>query len=369
MIARPDRIRNMLVSHGLDSLIAFAHENVYYLSGYRTLDINDFAAVIFPLDHEPILLVSKTDEYYVSEEWRKKARYFGRYYIEGVPNTSGDFQDAAEGIASIFKQFCLKRVGLDDRALSIDFYDCFRAKVPGCEFVRASDIFDELRMIKSEEEVRRITNALRVTEKALSTTYEKVREGMTELDVANELRIALALEKADCSWVEMGGAAGVPTYPNPKHIIRNGEILHLDVGSIYEGYSCDTSRDAVIGKPNDRQRIVNETISYALDQSIESICPGIRASDVFRIGQETVRKSFPQYWRHQIGHGTGIIPHEPPRISPLNDRLLAAGMVLDIEIPYYAYGFGTFNVEDTVVVTHLGHEVLSRLGRGLAVLG
>jgi Xaa-Pro aminopeptidase len=223
-------------------------------------------------------------------------------------------------------------------------------------------------MIKSEEEIRHVTNSLRVTERALLSTYDKVHEGMTELDVANELRIALAAEKADCSWVEMGGPVGVPTYPNPKHVIKRGEILHIDIGSIYEGYACDTSRDAVIGKPSDRQRRINEIISDALEKAIEVVRPGVRASDVFKIGQETVRKTFPQYWRHQIGHGTGIIPHEPPRISPENDRPLRAGMVLDIEIPYYIYGFGTFNVEDTVVVTEHGHEVLSRLGRQLSIL-
>lgn len=369
MIASSDRIKEMLNSHRLDALVAFARENVYYLSGYQTLDIRDFAFVIFPLDDEPVLLVSKTDEYYVDEEWRRKARYFGRYYVEGVPKTAGDFEDAAEGVASILAQFGLKHVGLDERALNIDLYDRVRAKAPACTFEKGSDIFDELRMIKSEREIRQITNSLRVTERALLSTYDKVHEGMTELDVANELRIALAVERADCSWVEMGGAAGVPTYPDPKHAIKKGEILHIDVGSIYEGYACDTSRDAVIGEPSDRQREINETVSCALDKSIESIRPGVRASDVFKTGQETVKKTFPQYWRHQIGHGTGIIPHEPPRISPENDRPLRAGMVLDIEIPYYIYGFGTFNVEDTVVVTERGHEVLSRLDRQLSILG
>lgn len=369
MIASSDRVKGIMNRLGLDALVAFARENVYYFSGYQTLDAKDFACVIFPLDDDPVLLVSKTDEYYVEEEWRRKARYFGKYYVEGVSKTAGDFEDAAEGMVSILAQLGLKRVGIDERGLSVDFYDQVRSKALACEFQRASSTFDDLRMIKSEKEVRHITNSLRATERSLLRTYDKVHEGMTELDVANELRIALAAEKADCSWVEMGGAAGVPTYPNPKHAIKKGEILHIDVGSIYEGYACDTSRDAVIGEPSDRQREINETVSYALDKSIEAIRPGVRASDVFRTGQEAVRRTFPQYWRHQIGHGTGIIPHEPPRISPENDKPLRAGMVLNIEIPYYIYGFGTFNVEDTVVVTERGHELLSNLGRQLSILG
>jgi len=368
MIASSDRVRKLLDKQGLEALVAFSRENVYYLSGYQTMDVKDFASVVFPLDGEPVLLVSKSDEYYVDEEWRRKARFFGKYYVEDASNTTGDFEDAAEGMTSILAELGLKRVGIDERTVSLDFYDRVRARAPTCEFRKASSAFDELRMIKSEEEIQRITNALRVTERALLNTHRKVREGITELDVANEMRIALADEKADCAWVEMGGAVGAPTYPNSNHVIKKGEILHIDVGAVYEGYACDTSRDAVLGKPNDRQRKINETVSNALGKAIEVIRPGVKASDVFKVGQETVREVFPQYWRHHIGHGTGIIPHEPPFMSPKNDRLLEASMVLNIEIPYYIYGFGTFNVEDTVAVTKRGHEVLSRLDRGLAIL-
>ena len=273
-MADPDRVRRSMDKGGLDALVAFARENVYYLSGFQTSDPKDFAAVVFPIDGEPVLLASKTDEYYIEEEWRtSRTRFFGKFYVEGAMTSFGEFDDSADGMGKILAQHGLKRVGFDERGVSLDFHDRLEARYPAIEFRKASTIFDELRMIKSEDEIRRITNALRVTETALMNTYDSVREGMTEADVANEMRIALANEKADCTWVEMGGAAGAGTYPNPKHVIKKGEILHIDVGAIYEGYACDTSRDAVLGKPNHRQSKVNETVTDALEKAIEEIRP------------------------------------------------------------------------------------------------
>lgn len=105
----------------------------------------------------------------------------------------------------------------------------------------------------------------------------------------------------------------VNTRPS-DYIMKEGDVLRLDFGAVYRGYCSDISRSAVVGEPSQRQMKVYESLLQGYYRMVEKAKPGVKFSELFRIGISTVRKVFPQYWRRHLGHGIGLTTHERPYI-------------------------------------------------------
>ncbi|MGO9645889.1 MAG: M24 family metallopeptidase [Candidatus Bathyarchaeia archaeon] len=369
MLGDLDRVRALMRRDNLDALLVVSRDNVYYLGDFSTLDPNDESALILSANDEPTLLQSKSDENVIPKDcWVKDRKFFGRFYVEGAANSEGDFRNLAEGVCAIIKAKHLKQIGIEDKSIPFELYQTLRKSLPDCDFRMASSLLEELRTIKSDIEIDRLRRAARMWEDSVISVYGQISEGMSESAVANALKAAVASRGGDCIWVEMGGLVGFPTLPS-ENKLRRGDILHIDMGATCNGYGTDMARDAVLGEPNDRQRKVNKALTYAQKKAVESIRAGVKASDVFKIGQQAVRDAgFPQYWRHNIGHGIGLRCHENPVLTPTSQIELRPGMVINIEIPYYIKDFAAFNVESTMAVTKDGSELLSTLDRDLYVL-
>ena len=165
------------------------------------------------------------------------------------------------------------------------------------------------------------------------------------------------------------GALGMLNFPEDR--LRRGDLIRFDVGCVYRGYASDTARTFGFGRPADKALTYYEATVVGEDTAISMIKPGVIAADVFHATVDAVRRAgIPHYRRQHVGHGIGVglAGYDPPLLAPGDQTPLEAGMVLEVETPYYELGMGGLQVEDTVLVTEEGCRILTTLSRRLEIL-
>jgi Xaa-Pro aminopeptidase len=257
--------------------------------------------------------------------------------------------------------------GENDRlGLSVTHLDHVRHSLPSLRLVDAGALFDRLRMIKQPDEIDLIAEACRISLAAWARTLPQLRVGMTNADVAAVLGAELCRGGHDFNTpghVTVGnGVAGRDGY-------RAGDVLWADFGATWRGYQADLSRRAVFGPPSAAQRRQHADAIAMLDAMIAAIRPGARCSDVAAIVDAMLRKrGYAPLGARRIGHGLGLSAGEPPSLGPMDDTVLAPGMVVTPE-PVFALPSGErVHVEEAVVVTADGCEKLTDGAATLAVL-
>jgi Xaa-Pro aminopeptidase len=374
MLVNMQKFKELMDKFKLDAVICLSPENVYYLSGFSALEpANTFCAVIITKDQDPVLLtpIYELGNTLSSECWVKDHRYYGEYYIEGI-DLNVEVEDAIMSIKSILTELGVDngRIGIDECYTPFKIYKAISNALPQAQLIDSHKFFEHLRVVKTEEEIRRIREVVKISEIAIMKAYETAGEGVTELEVAKALKESLIRYGANWTFIEMsaGKRSGFPNMKPSDYVMKVGDVFRLDLGTVYGGYCSDISRNAVIGKPSQRQRKVHKALLQGLQRMMEEIRPGVEFSKIFRIGQNVVRKTFPQYQRHHLGHGIGLSTHEKPFIKPNGKGFFRPRMVFTLELPYYIAGFGGFNIEDVFIVTEDGCEAISTIDRSLYTL-
>ena len=241
------------------------------------------------------------------------------------------------------------------------FWQVIKKTLPDLDAIRAEKIFKEIRMVKSNEEIKRIQKAVRITEKAWKTALEQTREGMTEIEFEKIYQHTILLEGGKIlsrmgmygSPIAFGRRTTFVDIAAPSNYkLKRGDIIRIDGGCSYMGYPCDIGRSAVLGQPSEKLLKYWNAIFEGEELAIDMAKHGVKASTIFNPVVEKVRKSgIPHYKRHHTGHGYGIEGYDPPLISPNDHTPLEEGMVLCFETPYYEVGWGGILHEDVVVIT------------------
>jgi len=402
MLLNRKRAEEKMAEYDLDALIATSAANVFYTS-----NLNPFgnAFVLFPYerDVEPALVASISSVTPItlsSPPWIRDVRYYGEFYTttqfaeEPLSEAERRLISAQESWererernpATILlklleeKGLTRGRVGVDESNLRNEhpFLRDIEREFSGLEVVKAQKIFREIRMVKSGEEIRRIKEALRITEKAWAAALEQVREGMTEEEFAEIYQRTIISEGGRISSkgrfhgapIGFGRRTAFVDIAEPSgYKLRKGDIIRLDGGACYMGYPSDMARTAVLGKPSDKLRRYFNAILKGERLAINMARPGIKPSTIFKAAVEKVREEgIPHFERHHVGHGWGIEGYDPPLVSPYEHRPLEGGMVLDFETPYYEVGWGGIMNEDVVVITEHDARYLTEFSKKLYVI-
>lgn len=371
--------------YNIDVLIGATPENNFYLSDVWSVShfairgVNIFT--VLPRNGKPTLVLpqSELDQYAESHSWIKNIRCYGTFYMEISEKMESplDFEEilcksirikseknAVEALINVISEQDLgnMKIGVDELGLSFSMWSELQNKLPNATIVPASHVLKEIRMIKSDEEVRRLKKAAEISEKSFYAALEQAYEGVTEIDIAREF---------DKNVVENGGTpfltlfgfgvrSALPNCVPTNHKLKKGDIIRFDGGCIYQHYYSDIAFTAVFGQPSERCKRYYQAIMKGAQKAINSIKPGVKASEVFRIALDTVKDNdIGHYKRHHCGHGIGVEIYDPPSLAPTDDRFLEEGMVLCVETPYYEIGFGGLQIEKTVLVTKDGFEYLT----------
>jgi Xaa-Pro aminopeptidase len=365
--------------HNIDILVASKPENVTYISEFQCLSQQNIYALLPRNRKLKSILIAPLAELDVTleiEPWTEEIIPYGRFYF----SVGNDISIKDEKLMELISKSKMEKapfeilikeleeravdsgvIGVDDPNLASTLTSEMRKKSMKRKVKDLSTLLRKIRMKKTKEEIVRVKQSAKILQKAINCAMEQARKGITEMDLAKVFEKAIIDQGARISFTVIGFGAR-SAYPNAqpsKRKLRIGDIIRFDVGCTWKYYYGDIARSIVFGKPTDKQRRYYEAISKGEEKAIEAIKPGIRASEVFNIAINTIRGIIPHYKRHHCGHGIGLEVYEQPLISPSNDCELEEGMTLCIETPYYELGWGGLQVEDEILVTDDGIELLT----------
>ncbi|WP_419663776.1 peptidase M24 [Desulfosarcina variabilis str. Montpellier] len=350
-------IRNALSPNNLDALMVSVQENRFYLSGFTGEDtqFDESAGVLIISDKDLILATDSRFELQARDE---ASGYDIVCYKKGLDQELPD----------ILGPLGIRRLGFESVRLSHKNFATITKSLdqagPPVTLVPTVDLVENLRQIKSEEEIGHTIEALRLAEKAFDQVLSTLCPGMTEKQVA------WAMEK---TMREMGAqglsfpviVASGPNSALPHAIptdrkLKRGEPILIDWGARFHDYCSDTTRTVVMGRPVDPFNKVFKTVVEARDMAIAAIAAGISGTQVDKIARDHIdQNGFAGKFGHGLGHGTGLAVHESPRLSPIKDQRLESGMIVTVEPGIYLPEWGGIRMENQVVVRKDHAQVLN----------
>lgn len=224
----------------------------------------------------------------------------------------------------------------------------------------------EQREIKDDSEVDTLRKAVAIQEEAFLKTCDYMQPGMTEGEVCGYLEMQMRILGADGpafdTIVGAGPNASKPHYTPGSGKLKKNDIVLIDWGACFEGYRSDMTRVVALGRMPKQIKEIYKVVLDAHLAAVDKIAPGTPLVDVDTASREVVKKAgFAKRFRHGLGHGIGLDIHEQPRLHPDSEGELRPGMVITIEPGIYLPGVGGVRLEDDILVTETGHEVLCSL--------
>jgi Xaa-Pro aminopeptidase len=277
-------------------------------------------------------------------------------------------------IIAAVKRLGLKRMGYEPARMTCDTYESLKSRLP----MRASlepvnGWVEQLRTVKSAEEIARIRRAVATNSQAFEETARRVKPGMKESDLAAELEYRmrrLGAEKPSFETIVAGGARSALPHAQPTSArIENGQLVVVDMGATQDGYCSDMTRMLFLGAPGTKVKRAYKAVLEAQLAAIDAVRAGALTRNVDRAARQTLKGyGLDRAFVHSTGHGLGLEIHEPPRVGRRDKTRLQAGMAITIEPGVYLEGFGGIRIEDTVVVTETGCEILTPTGKDLFLI-
>jgi Xaa-Pro aminopeptidase len=339
-------VQTALAGHKADALLVSSPANIRYLTDYA--------------GSNGLALVTPAETHFFTDP---------RYALEASQTITCKLHIAKtaliEALAAILKRKKLKKIGFEPAWFNLEQHSKLKALLPsGASLHPVSGVVENLRMIKSPAEIDQIRKSVLVNSEAYARTLRRVRLGMRERDVAAELdyqmRVFGAEKPAFDTIVATGVRTALPHAQPTSRRLEENDLLLIDMGACLDGYMSDMTRMAFLGFPTKRIRGLYGAVLEAQLAAIASVRPGITSARVDAAAREVLKRhALDRHFVHSTGHGLGLEIHEGPRIGKKDQTKLAAGMAITIEPGAYIEGLGGIRIEDTVLVTAQGCEVLT----------
>jgi Xaa-Pro aminopeptidase len=266
------------------------------------------------------------------------------------------------------------RLGFDDAHMPVKDHAALGEKVrDGVELVAAGGIVEELRLVKDAGELDKIRAAARLADAALEEVLSRGLAGRTERDIALDLEMTMrrmGAEAASFPPIVAAGEHSALPHAEPRDVeIPEGTLVTIDWGAQLDGYASDCTRTFATGELDPRDAQVYAVVERAQEESLAAVRAGAEARAVDAVARDIITAAgHGEHFGHGLGHGVGAEIHEGPRLSQRSDATLEAGQVVTVEPGVYVPGAVGVRIEDLVVVTESGHEVLSGTGKDLEIV-
>lgn len=353
--SRLDRLRSALEPAGCDALLVTHLTSIRYLTGFT-----GSAATLLVLADGALFV---TDGRYRDQAVEQLAAAQVDVEVE-VPSTVSGQREAVRGRAS-----GVGRLALEAEHVTWDAQRRYAAEwFAGADLVPTVGLVEELRSVKDPGELARIELACTIADRALERVRHRLAEGPTEVELGLELDTEMRrLGASDVSFetIVASGPNGARPHarPGPRRLVE-GDLVVLDFGALVDGYHSDMTRTFQLGAPTDLQRRMWEVVAEAQAAGVAAVAAGVPVAEVDRACRAVIeRAGWGDAFVHSTGHGVGLDIHEAPRVAQTSDATLAAGQVVTVEPGVYLPPEGGVRIEDTVVVTDDGCQVLTRTPR------
>lgn len=274
-------------------------------------------------------------------------------------------------MGTLIKNQAVRKIIFEKDHATVSQWEEWQRLLPAA-FHGTSGWVQDLRMIKTREELASIRQAAKYADQAFSEVLPRIRAGISERDLA--LSLELCMRQAGASGVSFspivasGPRSAMPHAKPTDRVLRDGDLVILDFGCVVNGYCSDMTRTVVIGKPKQRHLWIYDLVHEAQRAALAAIAPGKTCNEIDAIPRGIITDTgYGEYFGHPLGHGVGLEIHESPRLSTTDHTVLKPGMVVTVEPGVYLPGFGGVRIEDLVVVTEKGYEILSRTPKTLEI--
>ena len=348
---RQRRLLETLASQKLDILLVTHLPNVRYLCGFTgsnaVLAIGSAGPVFF------------TDGRYIEQA---HTEVVGARVVITKKSALGA---AGQWLAERAKRVTRLAVAIESEYLTLASHDVLKNLVPKKVRLKpTTGVVARQRMVKDAEEIAKIRDAALLAASVFDEIVKEIRPGVTETQVAAELeyaaRCAGAEQMSFPTIIAAGPRSALPHARATLQAVPARGFVVMDFGVILEGYCSDMTRTVHVGRPNEEARQVYEAVREAQQAGSEAVRPGAAVGEVDRAARSVLRRAgLAKYFTHSTGHGVGLEIHEPPRVAAGQQEHLVPGMVITVEPGVYVAGSGGVRIEDMVVVTERGCEVLT----------
>jgi Xaa-Pro aminopeptidase len=343
-----------LTQRKLDGLLVSSPASVRYLTGYAG-------------SNGLVLLTSAECHFFTDPRYATDARAS----IDATVHICT--KPLIEEAGRVAKRKRLRWLGFEPGWTQVEAYERLKRAAGSVKLQPAGGIIEDLRAVKSAEEIAKIRASVLTNSEAFQKTLRRIRPGVREMDVAAELDFQMRMAGADKAAFETIVASGARTalphaHPTDKKL-EAGELLLIDMGAMREGYASDMTRMAHLGAPPKKIRGLYKAVLEAQLAGVAAVKAGVAAAKVDAAARDVLKRhQLDRAFVHSTGHGLGLEIHEGPRIARKQRARLQAGMVVTVEPGVYLEGLGGIRIEDTVLVTEQGCEILTPTSKELAVL-
>jgi Xaa-Pro aminopeptidase len=353
---RIKRLQNSLENENIDVLLVSHLPNVRYLSGYSGTN--------------GLVLISASGSVFLTDfrykdQARQQVKHLRvviaeRELVQTLPTLS------------LLKGKRLK-LGFESQRVTCAAYEDLKALLPNCLLVPTENLVESFSVKKDKGEIEKIREAVRITDLVFSEILDFIRPKVKEQDVAAEIEYRFKRHGSSIPFYETIVASGkrsaLPHGVASGKRIQKGDLVTLDMGATYDGYTADLTRTVVVGKANKKQKKVYNIVLKSQKQALSRIRPKMRACDLDKVSRGVIKRAgYGKYFGHGLGHGIGLVIHDNPAINPRNQQPLEAGMVVTIEPGIYIPGWGGVRIEDDVLITKRGREILTKADKSLIEL-
>jgi Xaa-Pro aminopeptidase len=347
-------LRNLLGRLNLDALLITAPENMVYTSGFTG---------------EGTLLISRDDACLATD---------GRYTTQ-AGQEAPDFRVmlsktlTAEPLAGVCRERRLVRIGFEKNNVTFQQYEKLQQDFAGFELHPVMGMVESLRLVKDVDEIALIQEAAVVAGAAFHYVLGQFRPGVTEREIASQIDYFVRSRgdgpPAFETIVAAGERGAMPHGCATPVEVRNGQMVVMDFGACWRGYKSDITRTVCVGQADEKQRRIYEIVLEAQLAGLDAVKAGVAAGRVDEAARRVIAGAgYGDYFNHSLGHGVGLQIHEAPRLGPGQELILEPGMITTVEPGIYIPGWGGVRIEDTVLVTEHGCQILTPVTKDFMVL-
>lgn len=356
MESRVERIRNSFATNKIEALLVTSDRNRQYLSGFTGttgyLLITEEEALFF------------TDFRYL-EQAKEQSPHF---------SVIDNHRKMLESVAEEVKKRGIKYLGFEENHVTYGEYKRWLSRMEGVEWVPTAGLVEQLRLLKDEGEIQKIRKAAEIADSAFTHILSYIKPGVTENEVALELEYTMRKLGASApsfdTIVASGYRSAMPHGRASNKKIEAGELVTLDFGAVCEGYVSDMTRTVAVGEISPKLHEIYRVCLEAQQKGVEELGPGMTGQEADALCRDYITfRGYGDAFGHATGHGIGLDIHEGPTLSLNSEIILQPGMVVTVEPGIYLPGVGGVRIEDDLLITEDGSEIITKSKKELIQLG
>ncbi|MFH1578083.1 MAG: Xaa-Pro peptidase family protein [Candidatus Omnitrophota bacterium] len=364
MTSRLKRLLIVLEQYRLDALLVSHQPNIAYLCGFPSSD--------------SYLLITRNKNFFITDSryYRQACAFFEpaasphkRSLLSGNKGNKRFYvrlsdKATSQTIAQLTIEEKIKNLGFEAGNLNVAQYLTIKKTVKPARVVPTRGLIEEIRIIKDSGELLKIKRSVRISVNALKYARKIIHPGLKEIEIAAELERFIRYQGARTTAfmiiVASGKNSAFAHHITSDYRLKKNESLFIDIGVDYQGYKSDLTRPFFLGKIPSKIRKIHDIIRQAQALAIKKIKPGVKICEIDKSARQYIdKRGYGGFFSHSLGHGIGMEIHEQPHISGNNIAKIKSGMVFTVEPAIYLPDNFGIRVEDDVVVTKNGCEVLS----------